>query len=255
VLHSDSVTEGAVLAGRLRLRQPRVGHRVGHDAVLLAAACPLLPGERVVDLGTGVGAAGLALALRVPGAEVILVEIDEQLCALAQENARLNGLDDRVSVRRLDVTAPPKTFAAAGLKSESIDRVLLNPPFNDRSRQRASPEPSRSLAHSAIAGGLVAWIATTKRLLRPFGTVTVIWRADALDEVLRALGTFGGVAVLPIHSQIGQPAIRVVVRATKSSRTPLTLFPGFFLNDATGQPSAEAQSVLRGALTLPLAQL
>ena len=158
-------------------------------------------------------------------------------------------------MRQLDVTAVPKTFAAAGLKSESINRVMLNPPFNDRSRQRASPEPRRRLAHSATAGGLAAWIATAKRLLHPLGTVTVIWRADALDEVLRALEAFGGVAVLPIHSQIGQPAIRVVVRATKSSRAPLTLFPGFFLNDANGQPSAEAQAVLRGALTLPLAQL
>ena len=42
-------SEDAVLGGRLRLRQPLKGHRVGHDAILLAAATgarfSLLPPE------------------------------------------------------------------------------------------------------------------------------------------------------------------------------------------------------------------
>jgi len=45
------VTADAVLGGRLLLKQPRRGHRVGHDAILLAAACPVHARERVVDLG------------------------------------------------------------------------------------------------------------------------------------------------------------------------------------------------------------
>src|SRR6266508_1946551 len=95
---ANDLTEDAVLGGRLRLAQPKRGHRVGHDAILLAAACPARAGERTVDLGAGVGAAGLALAARVDGVEVTLVEIDARLAALASENARRNGLGARVSV-------------------------------------------------------------------------------------------------------------------------------------------------------------
>jgi tRNA1(Val) A37 N6-methylase TrmN6 len=248
-------TEDAILGGRLRLRQPHAGHRVGHDAVLLAAACPALARERVADLGAGVGAAGLAVALRVADVAVVLVEMDEQLAVLARENARLNDLEDRVSVLQLDVAEPAKAFAAAGLQPETVMRVLLNPPFNDPRRQRSSPDPIRRLAHSATPGGLPIWMETAKRILRPHGTVTLIWRADALDEVLRALEAFGAVSVLPIHPRPGQAAIRVLVRATKSSRAPLTLLPGFFLNDASGHTSTEAEPVLRGAATLPLAEL
>src|ERR1700741_1966998 len=91
----DGVTEDAVLGGRLRLRQPRRGHRVGHDAILLAAACPARTGDKVVDLGAGIGAAGLALAARVPGTTVTLVEVEPTLAALADENVRRNGLDER----------------------------------------------------------------------------------------------------------------------------------------------------------------
>src|SRR6516162_488097 len=92
----DAVSEDAILAGRLVLSQPRRGHRFGHDAILLAAACPAQPGDHVVDLGAGVGAAGLALASRVAGLSLTLVEIDPELSALAQANARQNGLCGRV---------------------------------------------------------------------------------------------------------------------------------------------------------------
>ena len=60
-----SLSEDDFLGGKLRLKQPKRGHRAGHDAVLLAAATPAKPGERVVDLGAGVGVAGLAVASRV----------------------------------------------------------------------------------------------------------------------------------------------------------------------------------------------
>ena len=81
-------TEDAVLGGRLILRQPRRGHRVGHDAILLAAAVSALAGDQAVDLGAGVGAAGLALARRVEGLAVTLVEIDPALAALCRGECR-----------------------------------------------------------------------------------------------------------------------------------------------------------------------
>src|SRR5271155_2633391 len=80
------LTDDAALGGRLRLLQPRRGHRFGHDAILLAAATPARDGDRVADLGAGVGAAGLALASRVTGARITLIEIDPYLTALAEEN-------------------------------------------------------------------------------------------------------------------------------------------------------------------------
>ena len=74
-------TEDAFLGGQLRLRQLKSGHRAGHDAMLLAAATPARPGDRVADFGAGVGAAGLAVARRVAGIDLVLVEIDPALAA------------------------------------------------------------------------------------------------------------------------------------------------------------------------------
>src|ERR1700755_1677292 len=86
-------TDDAFLGGQLRLRQPTSGHRAGHDAILLAAATSARSGDRVVDFGAGVGAAGLALATRMPGIQITLVEIDEAMAELARGNAASNRIE------------------------------------------------------------------------------------------------------------------------------------------------------------------
>jgi tRNA1(Val) A37 N6-methylase TrmN6 len=252
---SDSaITDDAILGGRLKLKQPRRGHRVGHDAVLLAAAGRETAGH-VVDLGAGVGAAGLALAVRVPGVTVTLVEIDPELVALAAENARRNGLGDRVKAVALDVAAPARAFAAAGLEPGSVARVLMNPPFNDPARAQVSPDPRRRLAHAGAAP-LDVWVRCAARLLQPRGSVTLIWRADGLPEVLRALTPgFGAVTVLPVHPRPDAAAIRVLVSAEQGSAAPLAILPGLVLNDANGRPSRAAEAILRHGEGLSLAAI
>ena len=247
-------SEDAVLGGRLRLRQPLAGHRVGHDAILLAAATAARADEHAIDLGAGVGAAGLALAARVTGLKVTLVEIDAALCRLAADNARLNRLDDRVDVLTLDVENT-QALAAAGLAPGSADRVLMNPPFHDATGQNLSPDPRRRLAHAAAPGLLRRWIASAALLLKPQGVLSLIWRADALAEVQSALtAEFGGIAVLPVYPRPDAPAIRVLVRAVKSGGGAPVTYPGLILNDQHGKPTAAAEAVLRGGGTLRITE-
>jgi tRNA1(Val) A37 N6-methylase TrmN6 len=249
-----TTSEDAVLGGKLVLRQPLRGHRFGHDAILLAAATDAHAGEHAVELGAGVGAAGLALARRIDGLTVTLVELDPALTALAQQNAARNGLAMRARAVCLDVAAPAAAFAAAGLVPESADRVLMNPPFN--APQNPSPERGRRVARTASHETLVLWLRTAARLLRSAGEVTLLWRADGLADVLAALAPdFGAISILPIHPRPGLPAIRVLARGVKGSGGPLSLLPGFVLADADGKPSAAAEAVLRANAALPLAAL
>ncbi len=244
----------AVLGGRLKLRQPLQGHRVGHDAILLAAATGGRPGEHAVDLGAGVGAAGLALAARVAGLKVTLVEIDRDLVLLAAENARANGMGDRVAALACDAE-DVDALAGAGLPGHSADRVLMNPPFHDARRHNVSPDAGRRLAYAGAPGLLQRWIAAADFLLKPAGVLTLIFRADGLDEVLAALAPrFGDVVVLPVTPRAGAEPIRVLVRALKGGKLKPATRDALILNDAQGKPSAAAEAVLRGGEPLRLAQ-
>jgi tRNA1(Val) A37 N6-methylase TrmN6 len=248
-------SEDAFLGGRLQLRQPRSGHRAGHDAMLLAAATAARTGDRVVDLGAGVGAAGLALARRVEGIALTLVEIDPDLAALARHNAAANAIPADVAV--LDVTAGASAFATAGpglnLGPDSVDVVLTNPPFNDGARHRASPDPARAIAHIADPATLEAWVHAARRILKSGGGLTMIWRADGLAEVLAALSRgFGSLVVQPVHGEPGRPAIRILVRAIKGGRAPTQILTAVMLNDTAGTPTPEAAAVLTGQGALAL---
>ena len=251
VAAADSTSEDALLGGKLTLRQPLRGHRFGHDAVLLAAATPARKGEHAIELGAGVGAAGLALACRVEGLAVTLVELDPNLAALARENAARNALAERVRVVGLDVAAPVTQFADAGLAPDSADHVLMNPPFN--APHNASPDQARRLAHAALPGTIARWIDTAARLLRPQGALTLIWRADGLADLLAALASrFGAIAILPVYPKPGAAAIRVLVSAAKTSNAPLSLLPGLVLADSDNKPSAQAEAILRDGAALVL---
>ncbi len=103
---------------------------------------------------------------------------------------------------------------------------------------------------------LMRWVATAAWLLKPQGVLTLIWRADGLEDVLGALsGAFGGVAVLPVLPRAGAPAIRVLVRAVKAGDAKRVDYPALILNDANGRPTAAAEAVLRGGETLAIAEL
>lgn len=245
-------TEDAFLGGQLRLRQPKSGHRAGHDAMLLAAATAARTGDRVVDFGAGVGAAGLAVARRVAGTRLVLVEIDATLANLARGNAAANAIAAEIIV--LDVTSAPNAFAAAGLAPDSADVVLMNPPFNDPARHRASPDKERASAHVATAATLDGWVHAARRVLKSGGLLTLIWRADGLGEVLAALDRgFGSLVIVPVHADARTSAIRVLIRAVKGGKAPMQMQAALLLNDESGVPNKQVQEILAGKGVLPLA--
>lgn len=231
-------TDDAVLGGRLKLLQPRLGHRAGHDAVLLAAAAP--NSKLALDLGAGVGTAGLALLTRKAAEMVTLVEIDPQLSELSSQNAVRNRFENAVRIVRGDITQD------LPLQFDAYDLVIMNPPFNDEAILQSSPDTSRAMAHVAGANTLEHWIARASRHLKANGCLTIIHRPDATLQILKSLdGRYGAIAIVPIFPKPVSAAIRLIVRAIKGRKTPTRMLPGITLNDSDGKPSAIAERILR----------
>lgn len=235
-----------LLGGRLSLFQPPAGHRAGTDAVLLAAASALAAGDSFVDVGAGVGTAGLAVALRCPGASGLLLEADGAAAELARRNAALNGVGDRVAVVEADLFARALHRPTA-LRPEAASLVLTNPPFFDAGAVRPSPNPARAAAHVAGPRGHGDWLAAAAALLAPKGRLVMIHRPDALPALLAACeGRLGGVAIRPVLPRDGADAVRILLAGVKGSRAPLRFAAPLVLHGPDGAFTAEAEAIHRG---------
>lgn len=234
------------LGGRLRLRQPLHGYRAGSDAILLAAACPAREGDRVLDAGCGIGAAGLSLLTRVPGTSLVGLDLQADLIGLAQQNSRRNGLEARVAFHAGDILAPPGPVAQT-----QFDRVICNPPFYESGEATRSPRASRDLGHVQGAADFAAWTDFCLRRLRPDGVLSLIVRTQSLATLLALLSArAGSIDLIPLWPAAGRPAKRTIVRAIKGGRAGVALHPGLVLHDADGRPTPEADVVLRGGASL-----
>jgi tRNA1(Val) A37 N6-methylase TrmN6 len=235
-----AVTDDAILGGRLKLLQPVRGHRAGHDAILLAAAAP--KSVHAIELGAGVGAAGLSLLVR--GAARDLVR-------LAAANAERNNYGGRAEAVACEVERVARRGGPARPAAASADLVIMNPPFNDPETRRASPDAARRRAHAAPVTSLEHWVAAAARLLKDSGRLVLIHRPEAIATILALVeGQFGAIEIIPVHALASGPAIRIILRAQKGKRTPPVIRRCIVLAGDDGRPTHEADEILRGAAAL-----
>ncbi|WP_428669441.1 tRNA1(Val) (adenine(37)-N6)-methyltransferase [Roseibium sp.] len=250
-LQDTETTRDAFLGGKVHIYQPRRGrHRAGLDAVYLAAALPEGTAGHVVDLGAGVGTAGFCAAARLPGITVTLVELDTTVLTLAKrglEDDDNAGFASRVSLLEADITAKGSLRHAAGLTPSMADHAIMNPPYYEADRFRASPKEARAGAHMLDERGLEPWAKTATDIVREGGSLTVIFRADGLQELLSVLkGRFGSIDVIPLRPRPDAAATRILIRAIRASKAPLQLLPGFVLHDGDGSEfTRQSKAVMR----------
>jgi tRNA1(Val) A37 N6-methylase TrmN6 len=255
VTEPGPTTDDAFLGGALQILQPQNGYRAGLDAVLLAAAAPVVSGTsaRILDIGAGVGVVGLAVARRIADAHVTLIERDPQLAALAHANIARNQLADRVRLVQADVSQPLSAHAELGALTETFDCVLANPPYHAHGRGTAARDASKANANAMTEGDLDRWARFMAAMTCPDGHAVVIHKAEALPELLAVLaGRFGDLVLLPIHPRPGSPASRVLMCGVKGSRAPLQIRPALVLHDAAGAFTPEMEAILRRGAALHL---
>ncbi|TDK37662.1 methyltransferase [Rhizobium deserti] len=237
-----SYTVDAFHRGRFHVVQPKgEGHRSGVDAMLLASLVAADGPVSVADLGAGAGAAGLAVAARLPLAKVLLVEKSQLMADYARRSLALEEnrfLAHRVEVVEADVTLTGKARLAAGLQDEVHDHVIMNPPFN-HSGDRRTPDALKAQAHAMTEELFETWIRTAGAIMKPGGQLSLIARPQSVAEIIAACGRrFGGLEITALHPRPGEDATRVLVTAIKGSRARLALRAPLVVHEGPGHSFA-----------------
>lgn len=229
-----------VLNGRVKLRQIEGGLKTSTDSVMLAASCPVSSGQSVLDLGCGVGSAGLCLLARVSYIHLTGVDIQDDHVECAHGNAVLNGFEATSDFLVSDI----KIF-----QDNRYDHVICNPPYESSGAYLRSPSEKKDQALGHKDGACIEdWIKCAYNNLKSGGMLTLIHKADRLHDIVRSMGkAWGDLEVIPLFQKLGQPAKRMIIRARKQRKGLSKLHFGLVVHEKGGEYTTQAQSILREA--------
>jgi release factor glutamine methyltransferase len=143
---------------------------------------------RILDLCTGSGCIGLAIASRVKDARVTLADISKDALAVAKRNVTRTHMSGRVSCIQVNALAPAPAFLG------KFDMIVSNPPYVTAAEMEELPHSVRDHEpHLALLGGedgLDFYRAITenyKLALKDGGYLCYEFGEDQGDDICRIL--------------------------------------------------------------------
>lgn len=117
-------------------------------AMAIKQALFLDAAPRILDLCTGTGCIGLAIAHRVKDAKVTLADVSKEALAVAKKNVNGQKLSGRVTVFQVDAMKPAAPFLG------KFDMIVSNPPYITTDEMAALDHSVKDYEpHLALHGG------------------------------------------------------------------------------------------------------
>jgi tRNA1Val (adenine37-N6)-methyltransferase len=196
----------------------------------------------VLDLGTGCGIIPLLVCFRYPNVRFWAVEVQKELAELAEENAALNQMQDRIEVMRKDLTTlkPQQTDG-------QVDWVVCNPPYRKANTGRMNPIREKAIARHEIAVTLEQIVRTARRMMKTTARLVIVHTAERLADVILLLRSNGiePKNLRAVHSGFGTEAKLVLVEAIKDAKPGLTVLHPLIVYEAPGKYSPEVAAMFR----------
>ena len=212
------------------------------DSILLGRFVRVRKRDRVLELGAGCGVISVMIAALWLPREVVAVEIQPDLAAIAERNAALNQLD---SIRV--ISADLRARRIEGLAPASFDVVVANPPYRALGSGRRSPNPGRRVAREERAATLADFVAAAKRFAANGAKVAFVFDASRSAELLRCLAadSLEPKRIRFVHPRADAPAATILVEARKDGGIEAAIEPPLMLYDRPGVYSDEARALMQ----------
>jgi len=227
----------------LRMIQPADGYRFSLDPLLLADFAAGGEAERVIDLGAGSGIIPLIMARRLPSAEIVGVEFQEEMASLAGRNVKLNGLSHRVEILCADILSLRKRYPVS-----SFDLVVANPPYRRQGSGRISPKSGRDRARHETTATMADFLEIAKYLVSPKGCIKFIYHPLRLAELCTVAGQLklSLLKLRMVHGNAGAEARMVLLELAKGRKGDLEVLPPLFVYGEGEEYGDEVKRILGG---------
>ncbi|MGD0281426.1 MAG: tRNA1(Val) (adenine(37)-N6)-methyltransferase [Dissulfurispiraceae bacterium] len=229
----------------IKIHQNKKGYRFSVDALLLASFAERAAVRNIADFGAGSGIIGLLLAMKYPGAKVMLIELQESLARLAEQNIVLNRLEERVGVIRMDIKSisSHNGFNSSILGPLSFDLVVSNPPYRRTKTGLINPGDEKAIARHEILLSLADLARAGAVLLKHHGRLCIIHLPERLAEITGVMRD-NGLEVKRlrcVHSRSSTDASMLLIEAVKGGRSGMKVERPLIIYNEDGSYTNEMQ--------------
>jgi len=163
--------------------QKKNGFRFGEDAIMVAEFFSPDKSGNILDIGTGTGIISLILSRNPKINKITSVEIQEEMAEMAKRSIEKNNLTGKIEVINIDIKKLNR--------GNTYDYIISNPPYMKNSNGKINNNSIKAISRHEITLKLEELIAQSKRLLKPGGSITLIYRSERMIELLNKLSEFG----------------------------------------------------------------
>ena len=238
-VYENETLEDLQLSG-LKLIQRKDSFRFGMDSVLLAHFSDIRKKDTVADFGTGNGILPLLLYGRGKGEKYYAFDIQKEAAELAQRNAVLNHLEDKMTVIHADAGCADQYLAPC-----SIDAVICNPPYAHPGMALSSPYETKAIARNQKEDTLAKMFTGAFRILKGRGKLFLVYPAPQMLHIMKKLQEYHlePKKIQLIYPKAEKPANLALIEAVKDAKPMLHPLPPLIIYNEDGTLTNKLKSV------------
>lgn len=206
------------------------------ESILIPRFCILKKKMKIIDFCTGNAPIPLVLST-LTDSEIIGVEIQKEIYALATESVKINGLEERISILNEDVKKLPDLF-----ETDTFDLITCNPPyFKVNESSNLNDNYIKTVARHEVMLTLNDIFAVSRKLLKNNGSVVMVHRTDRLSEILTLMtnNNLQPKRIRFIYPKEGKESNLVLIDAKKNGKIGVKVLPPLYCHNDDGSYTSE----------------
>lgn len=206
------------------------------ESILIPRFCILKKKMKIIDFCTGNAPIPLVLST-LTDSEIIGVEIQKEIYALATESVKINGLEERISILNEDVKKLLDLF-----ETDTFDLITCNPPyFKVNESSNLNDNYIKTVARHEVMLTLNDIFAVSGKLLKNNGSVVMVHRTDRLSEILTLMtnNNLQPKRIRFIYPKEGKESNLVLIDAKKNGKIGVKVLPPLYCHNDDGSYTSE----------------